>query len=298
MLTTVPRQYVHKTAETEALLRGWQQDGENAFLATSLWPQAHSFYRPGHGLHDPMLFSESVRQAIPLVSHAGYGAPMDHRQIWDTYRCAVFPDALRHEPVPAACSLRLSGTDVVMRSGRLSRMTLTATATRGDQHLGIAETQFTNHAPAIYQRLRGAGNDAPDAMARAVPLPAPIAPDQVGRIDPQDVVLAPGRAEMQWQLRVDVTHPVLFDHPVDHVPGMVLLEAARQAAHATMHPRPTVLTSLNARFTHFVEFDTPCWITAEQGPVSAPGYETVRITARQGDHVPFAATVTSLVVSP
>jgi hypothetical protein len=295
-MTAIPRQYVHKTAQAEVLICGWQNNGEDSFLAPAQWPRSHSFYAPAHGLHDPMLFAESVRQAMPLVSHVGYGAPMDHRQIWDRFRCTISAEALRHDQLPADLAIHLTGADVVKRAGRLGRMALRATAVRGEQRMGVAETRFANQAPAIYRRLRGPRCDAARAMAGAVPLPAPIAPDQAGRIDPQDVVLAPERADRHWQLRVDVTHPVLFDHPVDHIPGMLLLEAARQAAHSALHPRQTVMTSIDAKFTRFVEFDAPCWLEAEPTGATTPGQETVRITARQGDDAPFTATVTSLVV--
>ncbi|WP_329120862.1 ScbA/BarX family gamma-butyrolactone biosynthesis protein [Streptomyces sp. NBC_01465] len=296
LLMAIPRQYVHKAAQAEVLLCGWQENGEDSFVAPAQWPRSHSFYTPAHGLYDPMLFAESVRQAIPLVSHVGYGAPMDHRQIWDYFRCTVSPEALLYGRLPADSDLHLTGVDVVRRAGRLGGMTLRATAMRGTQRMGVTETRFANQAPAIYRRLRGPRCDAARAMDQAVPLPAPIAPDQAGRINPQDVVLAPGRSDRHWQLRVDVAHPVLFDHAVDHIPGMVLLEAARQAAHSTLHPRQTVMTGIDAKFTRFVEFDAPCWIEAEPAAASAPGHETVRITARQGDQVPFTATVTSLVV--
>ncbi|MFF8732844.1 AfsA-related hotdog domain-containing protein [Streptomyces sp. NPDC015171] len=40
----------------------------------------------------------------------------------------------------------------------------------------------------------------------------------------------------RWQLRIEQDHPVLFGHPVDHAPGMLLLEALRQAAHGSPCP--------------------------------------------------------------
>ncbi|MFI0241416.1 ScbA/BarX family gamma-butyrolactone biosynthesis protein [Streptomyces sp. NPDC016845] len=295
-MRAIPRQYVHKTAQAEVLICGWQNIGEDSFHAPAQWPRAHSFYTPAHGFHDPMLFAESVRQTMPLVSHVGYGAPMDHRQIWDRFRCTVSAEGLRHDRLPADVEMHLTGADVVRRAGRLGGMALRATAVRDGRRVGLAVTRFTNQAPAVYRRLRGPRCDAARAMAGAVRLPAPLAPDQAGRIDPQDVTLAPGRGDRHWQLRVDVSHPVLFDHPVDHVPGMLLLEAARQAAHSTLYPRPSVMTSIDARFTRFVEFDEPCFVAAERCG-STRGREIVRITAHQGDEVPFTATVTSLLTS-
>ncbi|WP_281275492.1 AfsA-related hotdog domain-containing protein [Saccharothrix australiensis] len=42
-------------------------------------------------------------------------------------------------------------------------------------------------------------------------------------------MLSPVGRSDSWLPRVDRRHPVLFDHPVDHVPGMALQEAGRQA---------------------------------------------------------------------
>ncbi|WP_442819295.1 AfsA-related hotdog domain-containing protein [Streptomyces sp. NBC_01236] len=73
--------------------------------------------------------------------------------------------------------------------------------------------------------------------ARAVPLPPPAGLTPFGRDRFEDAVLAATDRPDRWQLRVDTTHPALFDHLVDHAPGILLLEAARQAARAHGTPR-------------------------------------------------------------
>ncbi|WP_328631458.1 ScbA/BarX family gamma-butyrolactone biosynthesis protein [Streptomyces sp. NBC_00356] len=295
--TAIPRHWVHKAAQAEVLLCGWEKRGDDSFVIPAQWPRSHSFYTPVRELHDPMFFAESVRQAIPLVSHAGYDAPLDHRQIWDHFRCTLTPEALHHNLHPVDCQLVLTCVDVVRRANRLGGLTMHVTAVRNGRRLGVATTRFTSQGPAVYRRLRGPRADTDLAMSHAVPLPAPLAPEELGRVNPQDVVLAPGKEPGHWQLRVDVTHPVLFDHPVDHIPGMLLLEAARQAAHATLQPQQIVLAGIDSRFNRFVEFDTPCWIEAEREDVATPGRVAVRVTARQGDQIPFTATVTAAVDS-
>lgn len=72
--------------------------------------------------------------------------------------------------------------------------------------------------------------------------------------------MAPGR----WPLRLDIRHPTLFGRPNDHVPGILLLEAARQAATATV---PGFLpVSLRSDFLRYVELDRPCRIEATTAP--------------------------------
>ncbi|MST34383.1 hypothetical protein GHK86_16855 [Acidimicrobiaceae bacterium USS-CC1] len=59
--------------------------------------------------------------------------------------------------------------------------------------------------------------------------------------------------------------PALFDHPVDHLPGMAQLEAFRQAATALAagSDRPVApLSRLEATFEHAVELDSALWCSA------------------------------------
>lgn len=84
------------------------------------------------------------------------------------------------------------------------------------------------------------------------------APERVGGQDSRDVVLAAAdvRSPHRRQPRVDTAHPVCFDHPADHVPGMVLLEAAPQVAHAPTGPRDALPGGLESAFARYA----PCGI--------------------------------------
>ncbi|MFF4170141.1 ScbA/BarX family gamma-butyrolactone biosynthesis protein [Streptomyces sp. NPDC001744] len=289
--TTVPREYVHKAALAEVLLTGWYRTGEDAFTVTAQWPRAHSVLRSRHGVHDPMLFAETVRQVFPLLSHAAYTVPFGHHLIWEHFSYAVDPVAggLRAGLRPAEITLDIACHDIVRRRGGLSALSLRVEAHRDGFRLGSAETRFTSHSPAVYNRLRGAYADKEAALAAAVPVPPPIPAHRVGHKLRENVVLAATRTPRRWQLRVDTYHPVLFDHPVDHVPGAVLLEAARQAAHVVAGPVPTVATAMETRFTRFAELDSPCWVDAE--PEADTG--RVRVTVHQNGQELFTASVTT-----
>ncbi|MFD3416359.1 AfsA-related hotdog domain-containing protein [Streptomyces decoyicus] len=84
---------------------------------------------------------------------------------------------------------------------------------------------------------------------------------------------------------------MLFDHPVDHVPGMLLLEAARQSAHKAAHPMPTIAIGVEAVFSHYVELDAPCWIESTCASAGA-NEQRVRVDAVQRGGHPFTSTVT------
>jgi hypothetical protein len=290
--TAIPRQYVHKAAQSEVLLTGWNALGDDSFRIAAQWPRAHSYYGVSDGRHDPMLLVETVRQAVPLVSHLGYDVPFGHRQIWDHLSWTVDSDALSCAMVPAEIELRVRCGEVTRRAGRLAALRMDIELTRDGAALGTASTRFTNQAPKLYARLRGKYADLEQAIAGCVPLAPPASARRVGRSGFADVVLSPSDRAHRFQLRVDLGHPVLFDHPVDHAPGMLLLEAARQAAHEALHPHPVRVTGMESAFHRYVELDAPCWVESEVLGVRPEG-TAVRVTASQHGHEVFTATVTA-----
>lgn len=297
--TTVPawvpvaQEQVHKLTASEVLLTEWCQNGNDVFTVHAEWPQDHGFYGTQHGLHDPMLLPESIRQCIPLLSHAAYDAPAGHRQSWSHFSFALTPAALATTIGATSFELRVTCKDVVRRMGRLASMLMKVDVLRDGIQVGTAHTRFANHAPAVYRRLRGTYADLDHAIARALPLPPPAAPAQVSRGDFADVVLSPTDSPRRHQMRVDLNHPVLFDHPVDHAPGMLLLEAARQASHTAVQ-QPTATLAMDVVFARYAELDAPCWIHTDAYPTNQPGQHRVLITAVQNDVCVFSSIITLL----
>ncbi|RKE19903.1 ScbA/BarX family gamma-butyrolactone biosynthesis protein [Streptomyces sp. TLI_171] len=271
---TVPREYVHRAAVAEVLLTNWdavdeeRADGARDFVVRAQWPRGHALFAQERGYQDPMLLVESVRQVGALLAHAEFDVPFGHQFLmWDMSYDAG-PELFLAGGVPTEVELRTTCTDIVRRGNTLSEMRYQVTAVRDGRPLATASAGFRCLSPAIYRRLR-------DGRPRtAVPLPLGALPHtEVGRPGIGHVVLArplPGDGN-RWQLRVDTEHPIFFDHPVDHVPGMVLLEAARQAAYAATGLTDAVLTAAASTFTKYVELDSPCWIEARTGTAGEGG---------------------------
>ncbi|MER5858141.1 MULTISPECIES: ScbA/BarX family gamma-butyrolactone biosynthesis protein [unclassified Streptomyces] len=294
LTTTVAREYVHRAALSEVFLTGWSKGGPDSFTVTAQWPRSHSFYSSEHGLYDPLLLSETVRQTGLLLMHVGYHMPFGHQISWSRLQYAINPQALRIEPTPAEIELHVTCSDIKYQGKMPRTMVMHLEAVRAGSLLAMASIRFNTHSPAVYQRLR-AGRNTQEIFA-SVPEPIePVSRAAVGRLRLQDIVLSPTEDSARWQLRVDTSHPVLFDHPVDHVPGMLLLEAVRQAGHA-MDPAQAgaaLPVSLDVSFNRYVEFDEPCWIEAEQIPTtssSSGARRTLRVNARQKGSFAFNAT--------
>ncbi|WP_405817595.1 transcriptional regulator [Streptomyces sp. NBC_01390] len=290
----VTSDYVHKVDASEVLLTEWQETGPDTYRILADWPKDHSFYRSRNGLHDPLLFAETIRQTVPLLSHAAYGVPFGHRQSWSSLSYALTPTALAVGEGDTAVELRVACQDVVRRAGRLASVNMQLEIVRDGMTVGTAQTRFANHAPALYERLRGPYADIAWSTGRALPVSPPVAHLRVGRDHPGDVVLSASDVPGRSRLRVDLRHPMLFDHPVDHAPGMLVLEAARQAAQALAHPRPVTAVGMDAVFARYCEFDAPTWVHASL--LDSPDGRTTRavVSLVQNDLCLFSGVITLL----
>ncbi|MFJ4714555.1 ScbA/BarX family gamma-butyrolactone biosynthesis protein [Streptomyces sp. NPDC088785] len=286
LTTTVPKEFVHRASVAEVLLTDWAARGEDRFTVTAQWPRGHSFFTPVDGRHDPLLAAETLRQAALLLAHTEYGIPLGHSFLMRDLSMAFEPAQLAVGSAPAAIEVEATCTALERRRGAVTGFRIDVVLWREGEVAARGGGSFSAVAAPVYQRLRG-GRGRSGVLA----LTAPTAPQTVGRTSPMDVVLSPlGRPDV-WQLRVDVQHPVLFDHPVDHVPGMALLEAARQAASAHL-ARPCRLLAFTSEFDTYAELDAPCLIGIE--PVASPAgatHETLLVTCRQEDRPVFSAEI-------
>lgn len=73
--------------------------------------------------------------------------------------------------------------------------------------------------------------------------------------------LAPSGGTSRALVRVDPQDPVFFDHPLDHVPGMVLVVAGLELAEHAAMLRPANV-SFRLTFTKFCELDAPVEVSA------------------------------------
>ncbi|GAA2708827.1 MULTISPECIES: ScbA/BarX family gamma-butyrolactone biosynthesis protein [Streptomyces] len=275
---TVPRQFVHRSALSEVFLTGSAGLGEGTYLVSAQWPRAHSFFTlERNRRHDPMLVAETVRQTGLLIAHTEYGVPLGHNFLMWDLSYDIEEEGLHIDGAPSEVTAVATSHDVRMRGTQLAGMRLRIELFRDGRRIGGGGTSFHVTSPTAYRRLRPIDLLSAWADAAEAPLPAPVDPHLVGRDREEDVALAPAAGTHTWDLRADCRHPVLFDHPVDHVPGMAVMEAMRQAAHLVAGPGPVTPASYTTEFAHYVEFGTPCTVHAE---ITGRTEEGTHITTR------------------
>ena len=76
-----------------------------------------------------------------------------------------------------------------------------------------------------------------------------------------------GPHALQAQLVVNEAHPYFFDHPLDHVPGILLIEGVLQLLELATPPggRAAYIKRLSIKFQQYVQKETPIQLHLEQG---------------------------------
>ncbi|WP_063836170.1 ScbA/BarX family gamma-butyrolactone biosynthesis protein [Actinacidiphila yeochonensis] len=272
---TVPRELVHRTSVAEVLLTDVRRTAAGMFEAAACWPRSHStFPADGSDLHSPLLVVETLRQLGIYLPLRWFGvSPAAHMVIADVFFALMAEREPRagHGGSEVACTVAVGG---VRRhaDGSLAGLRL--------------DVEFRAHGRAFARAGGGARFLAPDryAAVRAGRFGALQPPPGAGGRPHPDLLAVSRRADVVVSRRAgvlvvdpaDPRHPFYFDHPSDHVPGMVLLEAARQAAAEASGG--TLLRPTSGRLVaeHFTEYLPAARVEA------VPHHHTCVFRVRQG----------------
>ncbi|MCK7624967.1 hypothetical protein MUU72_17950 [Streptomyces sp. RS10V-4] len=212
-------------------LHGWERLGEHHF-------EVRGAYR--HGAQ-PLAVVHAVRQSALLLAHEAYGVPRGHHCVFRSLTCTTPAGADARPAAGTEVALRLSCPDPDLRRGQLVGARFRGEAVDGGPAFGRAEVDFAFLSPAVYRFVRGSGEEAADEGGEA---------DAGG-----------------FELRPTVEQLTFRGAAVDHIPGMVLAQAALDAAtgEAATGGRPVGLTAV---FTGYTAPDAPCRFHTR--PAAAP----------------------------
>jgi len=303
---TVPRALVHRAAVAEVFLTDSAQVADDRFLVAAQLPRMHSFFNDSlAGHHDLLLLIEIARQAGVLIAHRHLGVADDRAFVFQDADVAVIdPAGLRSagdEPsrllVEIVLGQRQTRGDVPFRFAVDLEVTIDGRPlARGSGALLFISRSIYRSFRGRMRRRKGLGaSGAPAPRAAALPSAA------VGRRDERNVVIGAPAGDpvteegMVCEVIVDQGHPCLFDHPLDHLPGMLMLEAFRQTAFVAareacgLQPASTVATRCRGSFAEFgeLELTTRCHARIAQAPHGSDAAPTVpvELTLLQDDHV-------------
>jgi len=264
---TVTRKLVHRRALSEVFLTDSRRVDESRFVAGAQLPPSHAYYTdhrvPGV---DPLLLLECCRQAETHAVHTHFGAPLDTKFVLRDWSLHLRPDA--DLPAgPAEVAIATTTHDAVWRGEALRELSYRMRVELAGRHAADVAMHVQYLPDPAYRMLRGRLRDGePPSSDDYRGTTTDLAPAKVARSLPENVVLLDpevGPHGVRAVLRIAGDHPSLFDHAQDHVPGMVLMEAGRQAA-LLVSSESWRLTGLEASFAAYAELDSPITVVGRK----------------------------------
>ncbi|MFE2295603.1 ScbA/BarX family gamma-butyrolactone biosynthesis protein [Streptomyces sp. NPDC059452] len=273
----LPKEFVHLHRAEAVLVTSWSTLGSGRYAVSAHWPRGGIF-----GDSVQLLLAQTIRQSCLLVGHAELSVPLSHQTLMEWMDFSVSSDFYDPKNKPDNLFILLTFRRNNPRSLRVELSILSEGCLVAESLL-----DFSWIAPGAYRRLRGAHAEIP--WGEAV-VPSPVPAHTVGRAHDHEVLLASTGLVNRWELRMDVSNPALYDHRVDHVPGLVLIEAAYQAAHAVAGPGHGPVRVMST-FDSYVEFDAPCLIDAALVPATDADTVRIEVTGVQNGERTFSATM-------
>ncbi|WP_167333507.1 AfsA-related hotdog domain-containing protein [Nocardia concava] len=296
----VSRRLVHKSAAEEVLLTTAFNRRGGTFVLGLRRPFGHRFYGAAPmKWADPLYCIEVVRQAGIYLSHQYYGVPVGRRFILTQVEFEIdwsSPTGMADAFEPTAVEVRcLPGKS---RSGGFDMSFEALIGSDGGSGYSkiVIRCQIVDEERYRLLRFRKANPRVGAALLGKNPTTvAACTSEDVMRMFEEDVLLALPLCSsgMEWQLRLDVSHPVYFDHECDHIPGMVIVEASRQAASLTYQ---RALESPGAEFIperlhasmafhNFGEVDIPTTVSILNRSADGSRGETMDVAVMQAERI-------------
>lgn len=265
-----PHRLVHRQSVGGVFLTDYRfGDSEPDQIGIQLRPMGHRSLRPSRTRHDPLSVAEAFRQAVILLGHAKYAIPLHFKFLMERFEFDIVQEL--EVAAPARLTLGTTTSRADNKDGTASRISVDGVLCDGSRILARCKAVARCVTPASYRRIRAGREGYVTHVRSRPPGSAVIRPLCVGRSEEEDVVLCVDlQAGGDLYCAPDPHSVALFDHSLDHIPGMVLFEAAIQAVRFRSNNPSVQLTRLTATFPVFTEWDSPCEINvATTAPVES-----------------------------
>jgi len=262
----VAPELVHKRAVAEVRITAVAADADGWILRARL-PRRHSFHNDAmgrqSGYHDPLFVLEAFRQGCIAASHLFYSVPLDFHYTVRYYQFSVLDlTALESATEPAEFEFRTAIRREFRPGGQapVNGLAVAATAKRNGINAMELSGAFGWMPEDRWQLMRTGSSWEP------APQPSTADPLTVGRRQSAHVVIGePVQRHNDGSacapIVMDIHNPTFFDHPLDHLPGGLILEACRQLALAVLGPRASMIVGpsrLRCDFHSFAELNPAC----------------------------------------
>lgn len=270
---TVPRHLVHRRSPADVLLTDYETvDGIHR--AAVQFPTSHRMFAPVRRTHDSLMVAEALRQAVSLFCHVNHGVPLDHVVFIEHFRSEIF-DPLSVDDIDDSLVVESITNDVSFDDESMDNLKLSARLLNGTRVVASGTASVRSMGPEALSQNRTP--TMADPHFRHLPAGTEVvSADMVGRRDPADVVLARHTSDGTLVVAPDPRNLAMFDHSVEYLPGVTMLEAARQALRLATGVPELDFTSLEVRFMGFAEWADPCSVIVDTDADSTDGVHRIQ----------------------
>ncbi|MEU1665401.1 ScbA/BarX family gamma-butyrolactone biosynthesis protein [Streptomyces sparsogenes] len=256
---TVARESVHRASVAEVLLTDVRALGGDRFVAAAQWPRSHPTFPHGQdGRHHPLMVAETLRQLGIYLPSRHFATPAGAHFVIRDLSFALDPAAeprAEHGATDVVCRAAVTDPRTTPCGRFLTGLRLDIVLLAGGAPFARAGGTARFLDAQAYEAARRAAPPGAAASPRSPVLARP-APHLVAVETARDVLVVREAGALRLD-PADPRHPFFFDHWSDHVPGLVLLEAARQAAALTSQGVLTRPVGCRLRALRFTEFAPP-----------------------------------------
>lgn len=277
--STVSKELVHRAAVSEVFLTDIKQVTKDQFYTGAHLPRTHFYYNddPSRTHYENTLLLEVCRQSTIIVSHNYYDAPLDAKFIFNEAKFHIVDnEALLINDTPSYALTEIDVISTEERNGRVNGLTFEMRIYIDGKLAATKLMDITWLSKAIWAKMRSKALKLAEKYSEIT-----FTKDSnllelthiVGRTNPENVVLHSvenQNGKYVSAIHVNKAHPAMFDHPLDHVPGMLLIEAFRQMAiyvankNYDLQYNDTVITVCDIDFTKFTEFNPTAYCVVDR----------------------------------
>lgn len=292
--STVDRRLVHRHANDEVFITSIHRvRGLSLWICGVRIPSKHIRMPP---VGEPLpiaLGLEVFRQGGMAILHRDAGIPMSHHFILDCISLAWTHKAPCIALLTPSFEAELSiwVTDATHQNGVVRNISVEFELMHAQESIATGDITVRCLSPANYRALRKHVSSLPRTEAKSEIVavkPSGMRPETTAaRSGPQESPnherLCPNPASLPTPFLVpkepvwtdgrgrlvvgwDKSDPMLFDHPVDHVPGMALFDSAIAAVSANAGTSESSIQSIDMQFCCFAELNDYVYVDVEATP--------------------------------
>ncbi|MDY5822095.1 MAG: AfsA-related hotdog domain-containing protein [Helicobacter sp.] len=259
------KELVHKSFNSEVFLTDSYKTSNNSFLVSAFLPKTHIYYNDIPDSlayrHDVSLLLEVFRQTSIYAAHKFYDVPMDSKFIFESADFKIFNHNNK------ICSIKdyqaIVGVNILEKKNKknlLCGLVLEMTMFIDSKIYANKVMVISWLKPQVWNKLRKSTlKNTAQVLDDKI-----ISKSIVGKRFSKNVVISDIVEQPLFyytSIIPNQTYPAFFDHPLDHIPAALLIEALRQSSISIINKAYNILlsnlylTNIEIHFESFCEFE-------------------------------------------